>query len=77
MPLEVGLYGTNADGSANSEYCKYCFEKGEFREPDLTIDAMVGRVTARMIDEQKMPEEEAQNLAETLIPNLKRWQAGR
>ncbi len=21
------LYGTNADGTKNDEYCKYCFEK--------------------------------------------------
>ena len=24
------LYGTNTDGSKNTEYCKYCFENGEF-----------------------------------------------
>ena len=24
------LYGTNADGSKNEEYCKYCFENGAF-----------------------------------------------
>ena len=23
------LYGTNADGSKNEEYCKYCFENGK------------------------------------------------
>ncbi len=24
------LYGTNADGSKNEDYCKYCFENGAF-----------------------------------------------
>lgn len=32
MPMDEGkeLYGTNSDGSVNEDYCKYCFEKGEF-----------------------------------------------
>ena len=32
MPMGEGkeLYGTNSDGSGNEDYCKYCFEKGEF-----------------------------------------------
>ena len=24
------LYGTNADGSKNEDYCKYCFENGKY-----------------------------------------------
>lgn len=24
------LYGTNADGGKNTDYCKYCFERGAF-----------------------------------------------
>ena len=33
MPLgdTDGLYGTNADGGKNDEYCWYCFQNGEFR----------------------------------------------
>lgn len=32
MPIKEadGLYGTEADGSVNSDYCKYCYNKGEF-----------------------------------------------
>ena len=31
MPMgEEALYGTNADGSKNGDYCRYCFEKGAF-----------------------------------------------
>ena len=34
------LYGTNADGSKNEEYCKYCFENGAFTFPG-TMEEMI------------------------------------
>lgn len=74
MPLGTGFYGTNVDGTANETYCKYCFEKGTFREPDLTLDQMIGRSVAHMIDEQNMGRPEAENLAKSVIPTLTRWQ---
>lgn len=74
MPLEIGLYGTNMDGTANSEYCKLCFEKGNFTEPKFTLDEMIGRSIANMVDEEDMNQEEAERLANATIPNLKRWQ---
>ena len=73
MPLGIGYYGTNADGSISEEYCKYCFENGEFREPKLTLDEMMGRSVANMIDDLKMDQDTAENLARTVIPKLKRW----
>lgn len=74
MPLGIGFYGTNEDGTASEEYCKYCFEKGAFREPNLTLDEMVGRSAARMIDEQNISDDEAESLSQTVVPTLKRWQ---
>lgn len=73
MPLGVGFFGTNLDGSINQEYCKYCFEKGNFREPKLTLEEMMGRSAAFMIDELNMGRNEAEILARKLIPTLKRW----
>ena len=33
MPIENNeQLGTNKDGSINQDYCKYCFDKGEFVE---------------------------------------------
>lgn len=32
--------GTNADGSCSSEYCSFCYQNGEFVNPDMTIDGM-------------------------------------
>lgn len=73
MPLGIGFYGTNADGTASSEYCKLCFENGTFREPNLTLDEMLGRSVANMIDEQGITPEDAEEAARNVIPNLKRW----
>ena len=32
--------GTEKDGSVSNEYCDECYNEGEFRYPDLTIDEM-------------------------------------
>ena len=37
-PIVKADYGTNADGSLNDEYCKDCFQNGEFTEPDITLE---------------------------------------
>lgn len=73
MPLGVGFYGTEADGGASSEYCKLCYEKGNFREPNLTVEEMMGRSVANMIDDLGYGREKAENLANMVIPTLKRW----
>lgn len=73
MPLDIGFYGTNADGSLNQEYCKLCYEKGNFREPNLTLEEMIGRSFAYMVDELGLRIEEAESLSKSIIPNLKRW----
>ena len=32
--------GTNLDGTKNNMYCSYCFENGEFLQPDITLEEM-------------------------------------
>ena len=59
------LYGTNADGSGNEEYCKYCFEKGEFTfhgTMEEMIEACVPNMAAANPD---MSEEEARKAGVT------------
>ena len=34
------FYGTNADGSKNTEYCSYCFDSGKFTG-EMTMDEMI------------------------------------
>ena len=42
MPLKKSPNGggTNADGSISKMYCAYCYEKGQFRQPNYTADDM-------------------------------------
>jgi hypothetical protein len=74
MPLTDDIYGTNADGTTNTEYCKYCYERGQFVAPDLTVDCMIEICVSYMV-EQGMPESNARILLQTYLPKLKRWQA--
>lgn len=67
-------YGTDFSGKKTMEYCKNCFQKGEFTEPDITIEKMVERVASRMMKDMGMEVKQAVDLAVELIPRLKRWQ---
>jgi len=71
-------FGVNADETINTEYCHYCFEKGEFAG-DFTMDEMVE------INLKYLPEFNAENgtnfsvdeareiLKNQILPSLKRW----
>ena len=44
MPMEDdSVLGTNADGSKNMDYCKYCYDKGEFIDK-VDMDAMMYKI---------------------------------
>jgi hypothetical protein len=74
MPMTEDLYGTNADGTISTDYCKYCYARGNFIAPDLTKEDMIEICIPFMV-EQGMPEENARILLETYLPKLKRWQS--
>ena len=67
------LYGTNADGSKNEEYCAYCFEKGEFTF-NGTMEEMVEVCVPHMTNANPdMSREEARKIMLEWFPALKRW----
>jgi Putative zinc ribbon domain len=68
-------YGTNADGTPNAEYCSFCFQNGGFTQPNLTLEGMIALSIENMTNEQRMPEHQARELANTFIPKLRRWPA--
>ncbi len=78
MPLGIfegkDNYGTNKNGSKTTEYCQFCFQKGKFTEPTLTLKQMLDKSIHFMITELKFPKEEATKLSHQVIPKLKRWQ---
>lgn len=67
-------FGTNADGSQNQEYCGYCFQKGKFTEPNITMEQMIEKC-AGIMRQMKMPEAQIEQ-TKTFIPMLKRWRKG-
>lgn len=74
MPLGEGFYGTNADETPNTEYCKFCFFDGHFTEPDLTLPEMIARSREQMITELDFAPDRADELTANTIPQLARWQ---
>jgi hypothetical protein len=73
MPLGEGFYGTEADGTNSSEYCKFCFQNGAFTKVDMTLEKMIQLSVANMVNDLHMPQETAVERAKSVIPNLKRW----
>lgn len=77
MPLTDEILGTNADGSKNEEYCKWCFDKGAFLQ-DFTMDEMID-FCVKFLDQvnaasgANYTEEEYRKQMQEFFPHLKRW----
>lgn len=78
MPMgNEDLYGTNADGSKNSDYCIYCYKKGIFLQ-NLTMDEMIEHC-AQFVNEvnkglpNPITKEEYIGQMKVYFPHLKRW----
>ncbi len=67
------LYGTNADGSKNEEYCSYCLENGAFTFQG-TMEEMIEVCVPHMAGAHPdMDEETARKAMLQWFPTLKRW----
>ena len=72
MPLDdENLLGTEKDGSKTHEYCNYCYQQGNFINPDMTLDEMRSLVK-NVMQEKKFPEQIIEFTLKQL-PDLKRW----
>lgn len=66
-------YGTEADGSKNADYCKYCYDNGKF-SADCTMEEMIDFCVPPMVSaNQEMTEEKARGMMNDYFPTLKRW----
>ena len=66
------MYGTNADGSKNGDYCKHCFESGAFTT-DSTMEEMIEICVPHVVSATGMSEDQARNMMREFLPTLKRW----
>jgi hypothetical protein len=72
MPMGTPeLFGTEKDGSKNSDYCKYCYADGAFINPNMTLDEMKGFMM-KFMEKEKLPEDIV-GVAISRLPFLKRW----
>ena len=74
MPLnKEEVKGTEKNGLITDEYCKYCYENGAFKNPDMNLEDMKKNVQNQM---KKMQlHENVIQKAVTILPALKRWQS--
>jgi len=73
MPMTKDAdFGTNADGTRNAEYCSFCYREGKFTDGGITLE---GKIEKNVQIAMKMgwPEDKAREMAENIIPKLKRW----
>ena len=78
MPMQTDdQLGTNEDGSANEDYCCYCYQKGAFTQ-DCTMEEMIAHCI-QYLDEfnsdsnTKFSKEQALEQMRSYFPHLKRW----
>jgi len=66
-------FATNADGTKSSEYCRFCFQKGKFTDPGITMEQMIDKVAGFMVQMRGLTKAKAKEMTKSFVPNLKRW----
>ncbi len=66
------LYGKEKDGLESTDYCKYCYPRGEFNKQDETFEEMVESCIPFEMKEGFTEAEARENLVRNL-KTLKRW----
>ena len=65
-------FGTNADGSENTDYCKWCYDQGTFAYDDM--DALIEFNAPYVCEATGMTPDQAVSFLGIVLPTLKRWQ---
>ena len=74
MPMEKPEdFGTDEEGNRVNNYCHYCYQSGEFTNPDITLGQMPDIVVKNMVEEMKIPEDQARQITQSFLPKLVRW----
>ena len=73
MPMATPeLYGSNKDGTPNDTYCTHCYPKGEFNNPNETLEEMINSCVPFMAKDG-MNEDQARSYLNNTLKDLKRW----
>lgn len=72
MPMaDDSLLGTNADGTINENYYKYCYKDGKFID-DVTMEEYI-EMCSQFGSQANMTNEQMKEFCQKLFPTLKRW----
>lgn len=72
MPLSTEeVKGSEQNGAKNNEYCMYCYENSDFKNPKMNLDEMRIKVKNKM-EKMNHPDYLIQK-AVNILPALKRW----
>ena len=63
--------GTDADGVENPDYCKWCYDNGEFASP--TMDDVIEKSAPYLVAATGVSLDEAVSFMGALLPTLARW----
>lgn len=66
-------FGRTSTGVINVNYCQFCYEGGQFTEPDITMEEMIEKVAKTMSEQKRVPLEQAKEAVRESLPKLKRW----
>ena len=64
--------GTEADGAASADYCRYCYQHGAFTDAGITLGEKIAKNVAIAV-KMGIDRNSAEQLAQTTLPGLKRW----
>lgn len=65
-------FGTDNDGSINTDYCHFCLDEGEFTDNGISLEEKIAR-NIDMAVRLGMSKVKASNLAKNTLPKLRRW----
>lgn len=72
--MKADEFGCEANvGVMNTSYCRYCYWKGKFTEPDITKEEMLAKLSEAMKVGKNITDEQARDMAWGRMKLLKRW----
>ena len=72
MPMnDESIFGTNKNGSKNSDYCIYCYKDGEFLQ-HATMEEYI-EMMVPFASQANMTGNQMREYCQKVYPTLKRW----
>jgi hypothetical protein len=75
MPLDKdpNKGGTNSDHSKSEKYCSFCYQSGHFLDEGISLKEKIEKNIQIAVSRMNIPENQARQMAENILPNLERW----